>query len=116
MEPLRNTALLQPWQLATLLGVFLPLTFLWGYALVDCARGGARQEAPADLHPGLSPLDTLTWAALLVMTGWFGAVVYLAVVVYPRIWPRLWRRLGSRLSSSSLGGGRRRLFAPALEG
>ncbi len=79
----------QFWQIAVLFGVFVPLTLLWGYALFDCACGGPEQgEGTPARSLALLPLDTLTWVTLLVLAGWFAALAYLAVVVFPRLRPR----------------------------
>ena len=68
--------------------VFVPLTALWGYSLVRClgkilqkSRVVTALTGPTDR----APLDDLTWALLIVLCGWFGALAYLAVEILPRL-------------------------------
>ena len=68
--------------------VFVPLSLMWAYALWDSVRqalGGERRE------PGSDPLS---WPALLLLTGFFGGIAYLCLVLLPRLHkPRVRLRL-----------------------
>jgi hypothetical protein len=83
--------IVQPEQWLFLLGVCLPLTGLWAYALLRCLRD-ARAGEESQRHPlalGPDALDPMTWALLIVLTGWFGALAYLFSVVMPGLMQRL---------------------------
>lgn len=101
----------QPEQWIFLLGVCLPLTGLWGYALLRCLRdaraeGDSLQRHTLALRPdaphGEGPLDPTTWALLIVLTGWFGALAYLFSVVMPGLMRRLHVMLAHRLGEAAL--------------
>ena len=76
-----------------LAALFAPLSLLWAYALYDSLRGallgggaGADEEA-----------DFLSWPALLLLTGFFGAIAYLCLVLIPRLQrPRATSPAGAR--------------------
>ena len=60
---------------------FVPLSLVWAYALFDslrCAVAGRRGRADA-------AADSLSWPALLLLTGFFGGVAYLCLVLLPRL-------------------------------
>lgn len=81
-----------------LAALFAPLSLLWAYALYDSLRGallggGARGAAGAD-----EEADFLSWPALLLLTGFFGAIAYLCLVLIPRLQrPRATSPAGARL-------------------
>jgi hypothetical protein len=72
-----------------MLVVCVPLTALWGYTLARCLVQGlraARTGTAAMTAPGDSaPLDDLSWALLIALCGWFGALAYVAIVLVPRL-------------------------------
>lgn len=64
-----------------LAALFAPLSLVWAYALYDSLRGallGGR--GPTD-----EEADFLSWPALLLLTGFFGAIAYLCLVLIPRL-------------------------------
>lgn len=64
-----------------LAALFTPLSLVWAYALYDSLRGGLLGGGGlADQEP-----DLLSWPALLLLTGFFGAIAYLCLVLIPRL-------------------------------
>ncbi len=64
-----------------LAALFAPLSLAWAYALYDSLRGalyGGRGQADEEA-------DFLSWPALLLLTGFFGAIAYLCLVLIPRL-------------------------------
>jgi TRAP-type mannitol/chloroaromatic compound transport system permease small subunit len=67
---------------ALLLGLvvfFAPLSLVWAYALYDSVRGAIGRGGA-----GHDP-DLLSWPVLLLLTGFFGAIAYLCLVLIPRL-------------------------------
>lgn len=68
--------------------VFVPLSLVWAYALWDSVRQALGSERR---DPGSDPLS---WPALLLLTGFFGGIAYLCLVLLPRLHkPRVRLRL-----------------------
>lgn len=75
---------------AALFLLCVPLTVLWGYCLARSLAGALRAARDPSASLGVSPhatvpLDDLTWSLLLLLSGWFGALAYLGVVLWPRL-------------------------------
>ena len=63
--------------------LFAPLSLVWAYALYDSLRQvlmGQRAAADTAL-----PGEILSWPPLLLLTGFFGGLAYLFLVVMPRL-------------------------------
>ena len=61
--------------------LFAPLSLVWAYALYDSVRQVLAEERGAT-----SPTqEALGWPALLLLTGFFGGIAYLFLVVMPRL-------------------------------
>lgn len=73
---------LRPGQWLPLLLLALPLTGWWALCLWSCASAALREDA--DAAPAESGLDELSWLVLLLLTGWFGALVYTLTRLRPR--------------------------------
>jgi hypothetical protein len=54
--------------------LLVPLSLLWAYALYDSLHGAEASDA-----------DGRSWPALLLLTGFFGGLAYLALVLVPRL-------------------------------
>lgn len=84
-----------------LAALFAPLSLLWAYALYDSLRGallggGARVAKETD-DGADEEADFLSWPALLLLTGFFGAIAYLCLVLIPRLQrPRATSPAGAR--------------------
>jgi hypothetical protein len=63
--------------------LFVPLSLLWAYAVYDSLRGAwaSRSFAKAKSYEE----DVLGWPTLLLLTGIFGGIAYLALVLMPRL-------------------------------
>ena len=74
--------------------LFAPLSLVWAYALYDSLRRVFSGEpAVPDSAP---PSESLGWPVLLLLTGFFGGIAYLFLVVLPRLQrPRARLRLQS---------------------
>ena len=62
--------------------LLVPLSLMWAYALYDSLRRVIQAER-AVAQP-FAERDVLTWPALLLLTGFFGGLAYLFLVVMPR--------------------------------
>jgi hypothetical protein len=82
--------------------LFVPLSLLWAYALYDSVRGAlVRRSEPSELakSPELSVAEApLGWPALLLLTGFFGGIAYLFLVLLPRL-----QRARTRVRLGALG-------------
>lgn len=68
--------------------LFVPLSLVWAYSLFDSLRS-AVAAGRADAES-----DFLSWPALLILTGFFGGIAYLCLVLLPRLHkPRVRLRL-----------------------
>lgn len=59
--------------------LFVPLSLLWAYALIDslrCVIAGRLAEADP---------ESRRWPALLLLTGFLGGIAYLCLVLLPRL-------------------------------
>lgn len=62
--------------------LFAPLSLVWAYALYDSVRQALAEEREATTSP---TREALGWPALLLLTGFFGGIAYLFLVVMPRL-------------------------------
>ena len=61
--------------------LFAPLSLVWAYALYDSLRRASGAErAAADQDSAVAG-----WPVLLLLTGFFGGIAYLFLVVTPRL-------------------------------
>ena len=62
--------------------LLVPLSLVWAYALCDSLRHVLNRGRAA--APPLAEQDVLSWPAVLLLTGFFGGLAYLLLVVMPR--------------------------------